>query len=87
MSDELGFNKIAGAVLATGLAIFGLGELSNIIFEYQPPAKAGYAIAIAAEDTGGPAAAPELPRPTSTPAKRWRPSASPVTTSTRAART
>ena len=61
MSDELGFNKIAGAVLATGLAIFGLGELSNIIFEYQPPAKAGYAIAIAAEDTGGPAAAPELP--------------------------
>lgn len=61
MSDELGFNKIAGAVLATGLAIFGLGELSNIIFEYKPPAKAGYAIAIAAEDTGGPAAAPELP--------------------------
>jgi cytochrome c len=61
MSDELGFNKIAGAVLATGLAIFGLGELSNIIFEYHPPAKAGYAITIAAEDTGGPAAAPELP--------------------------
>jgi cytochrome c len=61
MSDELGFNKIAGAVLATGLAIFGLGELSNIIFEYQPPAKAGYAIAIAAQDTGGPAVAPELP--------------------------
>jgi cytochrome c len=59
MSDELSFNKIAGAVLATGLAIFGLGELSNIIFEYQPPAKAGYAIAIAAEDTGGPVA--ELP--------------------------
>jgi cytochrome c len=61
MSDELGFNKIAGAVLATGLAIFGLGELSNIIFAYQPPAKAGYAITIAAQDTGGPAAAPELP--------------------------
>jgi len=61
MSDELGFNKIAGAVLATGLAIFGLGELSNIIFEYHPPAKAGYAITIAAEDTGGPAAVPELP--------------------------
>ncbi len=59
MSDELGFNKIAGAVLATGLGIFGLGELSNIIFQYEPPAKAGYAIAIAAEDTGGPVA--ELP--------------------------
>ncbi len=61
MSDELGFNKIAGGVLATGLAIFGLGQLSSIIFEYHPPAKAGYAIAIAAEDTGGAPAAPEPP--------------------------
>ena len=41
MSDQLGFNKIAGAVLATGLAMFGLGELANIIFEYHPPAKPG----------------------------------------------
>src|ERR1700722_7122709 len=61
MSDELGFNKIAGAVLATGLAIFGLGELSNIIFEYHPPAKAGYAIAIAAQETGAGPVAPEPP--------------------------
>jgi cytochrome c len=61
MSDELGFNKIAGAVLATGLAIFGLGELSNIIFEYHPPAKAGYAIAIAAQETGSGPVAPEPP--------------------------
>jgi len=60
MSDELGFNKIAGAVLATGLVIFGLGELTNIIYEYQPPAKAGYAIAIAADSSEGPAA-PEPP--------------------------
>jgi cytochrome c len=60
MSDELGFNKIAGAALATGLVIFGLGELSNIIFKYEPPAKAGYAIAVAAEAGGG-AAAVEAP--------------------------
>jgi cytochrome c len=60
MSDELGFNKIAGAVLATGLAVFGLSELSNIIFKYEPPAKAGYAIAVAAEG-GGAAAAVEAP--------------------------
>jgi cytochrome c len=60
MSDELGFNKIAGAVLATGLAVFGLGELANIVFEYHPPAKAGYAIAIAVQDTGA-AVAPEPP--------------------------
>jgi len=60
MSDELGFNKIAGAALATGLAIFGLGELSSIIFKYEPPAKAGYAIAVAA-DAGGAAPVAELP--------------------------
>jgi cytochrome c len=60
MSDELGFNKIAGAVLATGLAIVGLGELSNIVFQYEPPAKPGYAIAISTE-TGGAAAAVEAP--------------------------
>jgi cytochrome c len=61
MSDELGFNKIAGAVLATGLAIFGLGELSNIIFRYEPPAKMGYSITPASEAGGGAAAAPEPP--------------------------
>jgi cytochrome c len=60
MSDELGFNKIAGAVLATGLAIFGLGELTNIIFEYQPPAKQGYAVAVA-EEAGGGGAVVEAP--------------------------
>jgi cytochrome c len=60
MSDELGFNKIAGAVLATGLVIFGLGELTNIIFKHEPPAKAGYAITPAAE-AGGETAAVEAP--------------------------
>ena len=61
MSDELGFNKIAGAVLATGLVIFGLGELTNIIFKYEAPAKAGYAITPAADAGGGEAAAVEAP--------------------------
>jgi cytochrome c len=60
MSDALGLNKILGAALATGLVIFGLGELSNIIFKYEAPAKAGYAIAVAAEAGGG-AAAVEAP--------------------------
>jgi cytochrome c len=60
MSDELGFNKIAGAVLATGLVIFGLGELTNIVFAHEAPAKAGYAITPAAE-AGGEAAAVEAP--------------------------
>jgi cytochrome c len=62
MSDQLGFNKIAGAVLATGLAVFGLGELANIIWEYHPPAKQGYAVDISAEvASSGPAAAPDVP--------------------------
>jgi cytochrome c len=52
MSD-LGFNKIAGAVLATGLVIIGLGELTNIIFKYDPPAKQGYAVAVPLETAGG----------------------------------
>jgi cytochrome c len=61
MSD-LGFNKIAGAVLATGLVIFGLGDLSNIVFKYQAPAKAGYAIVPTVEaGAGGAAPVVELP--------------------------
>jgi cytochrome c len=61
MSD-LGFNKIAGAVLATGLVIFGLGDLSNIVFKYHAPAKMGYAITPTVEGGGGAAApAVELP--------------------------
>ena len=59
MSDQLGFNKIAGASLATLLVIFGLGELTNIIFAYKAPAKQGYAIAVQ-EDTAG-AAPVDLP--------------------------
>jgi len=59
MSD-LSFNKVAGAVLATGLAIFGLRELTNELFQDHPAAKAGYAIQVAAE-AGGEAAPVELP--------------------------
>jgi len=61
MSD-LTFNKVAGAVLATGLVIFGLGDLSNIVFKYQAPAKMGYAVTPTIEGGGAGAAAPvELP--------------------------
>jgi cytochrome c len=59
MSD-LTFNKVAGAVLATGLAIVGLRELSSGIFSQEPVAKPGYAVEVAA-DTGGGAAAPDVP--------------------------
>jgi cytochrome c len=59
MSD-LTFNKVAGAALATGLAIFGLRELTNELFQDHPAAKPGYAIQVAAE-AGGEAAAVEQP--------------------------
>jgi cytochrome c len=52
MSD-LTFNKVAGAVLATGLAIFGLRELSSGIFSDHKVEKPGFAVEVAAETTGG----------------------------------
>jgi cytochrome c len=53
MSD-LTFNKIAGGVLAVGLAVFGLRELSGIVFggHELEKEKFGYAVAVV-EDTGG----------------------------------
>jgi cytochrome c len=59
MSD-LTFNKVAGAVLATGLAIFGLRELSSGVFSDQKAEKPGFAVEVAA-DTGGGAEAADVP--------------------------
>ena len=53
MKDELGFTKIAGAVLATLLVIFGLQNLTDILYSPKPAAKAGYAIQVAEEAGGG----------------------------------
>jgi len=61
MADSLGFNKIAGAALATGLVIFGLQNLTSILFEKEAPAKPGYAIAIQEESGGGGPAADVIP--------------------------
>ena len=58
---DLTFNKIAGAALATGLVIFGLQNLTSIVFEQQPPAKPGYAIAVAADTSEGGEAADVIP--------------------------
>ena len=55
MSD-LGFNKIAGAVLATGLAIIGLNQVSAIVYETEKPEKPGFDVPVVeAEGPGGPA--------------------------------
>jgi len=58
MSD-LTFNKIAGAVLATGLVVVGLGQLSSGIFSKEPVEKPGFMVTVA-EETGG-AAVAEVP--------------------------
>ena len=60
MSD-LTFNKIAGAVLATGLALAGLKELSTGLFAQEPPKKAGYLIEVADEAAGGAAEVVDTP--------------------------
>lgn len=52
MSD-LTFNKIAGAVLATGLAIVGLQQLTAGVFAPEKPAKPGYAVEISEEGGEG----------------------------------
>jgi cytochrome c len=61
MADDLTFNKIAGAVLATGLVIFGLGNAIKIAFESEPPEHPGYKIAVAATGEGGGEAADVIP--------------------------
>lgn len=52
MSD-LGTNKIAGAVLATGLAILGLGAVSDMVFAVEAPEKPGYAVEVQIEEEAG----------------------------------
>ena len=59
MSD-LTFNKFAGAVLATGLAIVGLRELTTGMFSVEKAEKAGYAIEVV-EEAGAAGPAVEAP--------------------------
>ena len=58
--DSFEFNKIAGAVLGTALVVFGLNELSKIIYHAHEPEKQGFAIEVA-EAAGSGEAAAETP--------------------------
>ena len=60
MSD-LTFNKIAGGVLAAGLTIFLLKEVTTELFATEPPEKPGYAIQVAVATEGGAAAGADVP--------------------------
>ncbi len=55
--DSFEFNKIAGAVLATALVVFGLKELSAAIYHSETPEKPGYAIEVAEAGATGEAQA------------------------------
>jgi cytochrome c len=60
---ELGFNKVAFCVLATGLLLIGLNEASHSFFKEEKHAKAGFFVEVKeAADTGGEAAVVEGPR-------------------------
>ncbi len=47
------FNKIAGAVLGTGLLALGLNSLSEVIYHSERPEKPGFVIEVAEAATGG----------------------------------
>jgi cytochrome c len=51
--DSFEFNKIAGAVLATALVVFGLNELSAAVYHSETPEKPGYAIEVAETGAAG----------------------------------
>jgi cytochrome c len=55
--DSFEFNKIAGAVLGTALAVFGIGELTTAVYHVDQPEKQGFAIEVAEAATGGEATA------------------------------
>jgi cytochrome c len=62
MNMEL--NKIAGSVLGTALAVYGLGALGAAVYHTEAPEKPGMLIATAeAEETGGGTAAEAQPLP------------------------
>lgn len=59
--DELGFNKIAAAVLVTALGYMFLKEASHAVLHVEQPSTPAYALEI--PDTDGPDVVEELPFP------------------------
>jgi len=59
MSGDLKLNMIIGAVLATGLGVVGLHEVSGMVFEPHHVEKMGMAVEVV-EEGGAEAAGPEL---------------------------
>lgn len=59
--DDLGWNKIFGAILATALVILGLKQAAEMIYAPQVATKPGYAIQVADEGGAGGADKPDVP--------------------------
>jgi cytochrome c len=64
--ESLEFNKIAGAVLATGLLVLGLKNFSAEIFHTETPEKPGFAIEVAEAPAPGGAVIPAVIVPIAT---------------------
>ena len=65
MSDELGFNKIAGAILATALAFIGIRELAHAAYHPHMPETPAYGAEMleAAMSASAAGAVEEIPLP------------------------
>jgi cytochrome c len=61
MKDDLRWNKIFGAILATLLTIFILKQAAQMVFATTPPAKPGDAIAVQIASADSASAAPDTP--------------------------
>lgn len=59
--DDLGWNKIFGAILATALVILGLKQAAEMIYAPHKVEKPGYAIAVADDSSGGGEAKADTP--------------------------
>jgi cytochrome c len=60
MSDELHWNKIFGAGLATVLVILGAGQIAAHVYKSEPPKTPGYKVAVAETAADGGAEQPEM---------------------------
>jgi cytochrome c len=59
--DSFEFNKIAGAVLGTALAVFGIGELTGIVYHTEAPALEHQGYKVATAEEGAPAGGEATP--------------------------
>ena len=50
--DSFEINKIIAAILVTLLLVFGIGKISNVIFQIKPAEIQGYKVEVNVNNTG-----------------------------------